>query len=103
VPHISFVVENLGPRAGTDVAQVYLTHAPRRTQQRLLGWSRVDLASGESRRVTVAIDPRMLADWDSGAHGWRIDAGLYDIALGASAVELTPAGSLKMAAAKLKP
>jgi beta-glucosidase len=103
VPHISFVVENVGPRAGTDVAQVYLTHAPRRTQQRLLGWSRVDLASGESRRVTVAIDPRLLADWDSGAHGWRIDAGLYDIALGASAVELTPAGSLKMAAAKLKP
>jgi beta-glucosidase len=57
------------------VAQVYLTHAPSRNQQRLLGWLRVDLASGESRRVTVAIDKRLLADWDSAAHGWRVSAG----------------------------
>jgi len=102
-PRISFIIENVGARAGADVAQVYLTHSPHRTQQRLLGWSRVELASGESRRVSVAIDPRLLADWDSAARGWRVDAGLYGIALGASGGDLTLVSSLKMSGAKLRP
>jgi beta-glucosidase len=102
-PQASFVVENLGRRGGTEVAQLYLTRAPHRTQRRLLGWARVELAAGERREVRVRIDPRLLADWDPAAHGWRIDAGAYLIAVGESAADPGVTGSLVMTAARLRP
>ncbi len=102
-PRASFVVENIGTRTGTDVPQLYLKRAPHRTQQRLLGWTRVELGAGESRRVSVSVDPRLLADWDPIVHGWRVDPGTYRLALGESASDLSLAGSLSMAAATLQP
>jgi beta-glucosidase len=103
VPRASFLVENIGSRTGTDVPQLYLTRAPHRTQERLLGWSRVELAAGERRRVSVDVDPRLLADWDVAAHRWRVDPGTYDIAVGESASDLLVSGSLSLAAATLPP
>ena len=63
--------------AGTDTPQLYLTAGPKRTQQRLLGWSKVALKPGEARMVTVTAPARMLANWDIAAHGWRLDGGGY--------------------------
>ena len=102
-PRVSVVVENTGARAGADVVQLYLKHAPHRTQQRLLGWSRVELAPGESRRVTIAIDPRLLADWDVAAHAWRVDGGTYALGIGSSASDLSLDASLQLAARRIKP
>jgi beta-glucosidase len=55
---------------------------------RLLGFKRVELKPGESRRVTVTADPRLLARFDAGADQWRISNGTYRVALGKSAEEL---------------
>jgi beta-glucosidase len=82
---VSFAVTNTGARAGTEVAQVYLEAAPGRTQRRLVGWARVELAAGETRRVTVAAEPRLLADWDTAAHGFRIAGGEYRLFVGPDA------------------
>jgi beta-glucosidase len=60
----TFTVTNTGERAGADVAQLYLTE-PR---MRLLGFERVELAAGESRRVTIAAEPKVLAFFDAGPH-----------------------------------
>jgi Fibronectin type III-like domain/Carbonic anhydrase len=57
----TFTVTNAGKRAGADVAQVYLTDAPGERRMRLLGFERVELTPGASRRVTVTADPRLLA------------------------------------------
>jgi beta-glucosidase len=102
-PRASFLVENIGTRAGTDIPQLYLTHSPHRTQQRLLGWSHIELAAGESRRVSLGVDPRLLADWDPAGHGWRVDPGAYRIAAGESANDLTIEAILTMTAAALPP
>ena len=67
----SFTVANTGAVAGADVPQVYLMAEPHRTQQRLVGFARVDLQPGETRRVTVTVDPRLLANWDSAGHDWE--------------------------------
>ena len=77
------IVTNTGGRAGTDIVQLYLVQ-PRR----LLGWSRVTLAPGESRRVAIAADPRLLSDWDTPARRWRRRTGPAELAIGADA--LTP-------------
>jgi beta-glucosidase len=96
-------VQNTGAVAGADVPQVYLLAEPHRSQQRLIGFSRVALNPGESKAVEVSVDPRLLADWDEAGHNWRIDGGDYKIAVGASATDLSLSGALKASAATLKP
>jgi len=102
-PKISFTVQNTGAVAGADVPQVYLLAEPHRAQQRLIGFSRVALNPGESKTVEVSVDPRLLADWDEAGHHWRVDAGDYKVAVGASASDLSLNGALKVSAATLKP
>jgi beta-glucosidase len=82
----SFTVVNTGDRSGGDVPQLYLTAAPGGQMLRLLGFERVELKPGESRRVTIQADPRLLARYDGGAGSWRIEPGGYAVAVGASAV-----------------
>jgi beta-glucosidase len=43
------------------------------------------LRPGETLRVSVDVDPRLLADFDVETGGWVVAAGRYDIAVGASA------------------
>ncbi len=98
-----FLVTNVSNVAGTDTPQVYLTAAPKRTQQRLIGWSKITLQPGEAEYVTVTAPARMLANWDAGAHGWRVDGGAYKVAVGPDAETVALEGSAKVAVAKLKP
>ncbi len=99
----SFTVTNTGARPATDTPQLYLTAGPSRTQQRLIGWSKVDLKPGESRAVTVTASDRMLANWDVKSHGWRLDGGTYKVAVGSDAFALTLKGTAQITAATLKP
>jgi beta-glucosidase len=84
----SFTVTNTGTRAGADVPQLYLTEAAGDRRMRLLGFERVELQPGESKRVTVQADPRLLARYDAAAGQWRIAAGHHTVALGKSSGEL---------------
>jgi beta-glucosidase len=81
----SVTVTNTGMHEGADVPQLYLTDAPGEPRLRLLGFERIELAPGASRRVTITADPRLLARFDGAAGQWRITAGAYRVALGRSA------------------
>ena len=45
----------------------------------------VDLEAGDSRRVTLTADPRLLARFDGAAGQWHIAEGTYKVALGKNA------------------
>jgi len=94
----SFTVTNSGERAGADVPQVYLTGAPDGKRTRLLGFERVELRPGESRRVTVTAEPRLLARFDGGAGQWRIAGGTHTVVLGRSAGDPVLTGEADVAA-----
>ena len=100
---VSFDVKNVGARAGKDVPQVYV--APKaggwEAPKRLAGFKKVSLAPGASQRVTLTVDPRLLAVWDGKAHGWSIAAGQYDIALGSSSRALSSTAQVTLAARSL--
>jgi beta-glucosidase len=87
----TFTVTNTGDRAGADVPQLYLTEAAGDRRMRLLGFERVELRPGESRKVTLTADPRLVARFDSRASQWRITEGTYAVAVGKAAdtLELT--------------
>ncbi len=99
----SFDIRNSGDRAGADVPQLYLTARSGAPLMRLLGWSRVELAPGETRRLSVTADPRLLADFDLAIPGWRIEAGRYEVALGPSSADLRLCGGAVLSARTLRP
>jgi beta-glucosidase len=92
----SFTVTNTGKREGADVPQLYLINAPDEKRMRLLGFERVQLRPGESRRVRLIVDPRLLARFDAVANRWSILAGNYQVALGKAANDFVLEGSVSL-------
>jgi beta-glucosidase len=93
----SFNVQNTGRRAGADVPQLYLTEAAGERRMRLLGFERVELEPGESRRVRIEADPRLLARFDGKGGSWAIAEGTHHVAVGRTANDLVLKGSTKLA------
>lgn len=92
----SFTVKNDGKRGGATVGQLYLVSRNGEAKRRLVGFQRVELAPGESKSLSVTIDPRLLADWKG--DGWTLVGGTYGFALGQSAEDLAPPVLVRMAA-----
>jgi beta-glucosidase len=87
---VSFTVTNTGKRAGAEIAQVYvsLPAAAEEPPKRLVGWSKPKLAPGESRDVTVDIDPQYLQVFDEHLNAFKQVPGLYVFAVGGSSQDL---------------
>ena len=86
---VSFAVKNTGKRAGTEIAEVYATlpEAAGEPFKRLVGWQRIELAPGESKTVTVAVDPRVMSIFDEQNNAWSLLPGAYKIFAGPSSSE----------------
>jgi len=100
---VSFDVANTGKVEGKDAPQVYLTGAAGKPLQRLIGFDKLALKPGETRRVTLTADPRLLASFDAKGHRWVVTGGDYQVAVGASATDLALKGGAKVKARTLKP
>jgi beta-glucosidase len=87
---VSFEVKNTGKRAGAEVAQVYATlpEAAGEPFKRLVGWQRIELAPGESKTVTVEIDPMYLSIFDEAKEGWTLVPGDCTLLVGGSSQNL---------------
>ncbi len=99
---VRFAVTNSGGRAGAEVAQVYLG-LPASTGEppkRLVGWAKVELEPGETREVTVTLDPnaasRPLSYWNVTTNGWQIASGDCLVYVGASSRDIRLTGALPM-------
>jgi len=92
VVQASVTVRNAGKRAGDEVVQLYLEPlAPSRPRARkeLHGIERVTLAPGESRRVTFTVKPaRDLTIYDEAKPGYAVDAGRFEVQIGASSADI---------------
>jgi len=100
---VSFDVTNRGSFAGAAVPQVYLTRMAGESTERLIGFSRIMLAVGQTGRVSVTVDPRLLANFDTGTHSWRIAPGTYEITVGRSASEPEMSQSVQLDGASIRP
>jgi beta-glucosidase len=98
---VSLDVHNTGTRQGKTVAQVYVK--PPIGPSRLIGWSKVDLAPGETKHVTLTADPRLLAMFDSDANLWRIAAGDYTVRLGGSVSDVSATAVAHVNESTVKP
>jgi beta-glucosidase len=90
---VSLDVTNTGDRAGAEVVQVYVadTHSSvPRPPKELKGFAKVRLEPGETRRVTVELDRRSFAYYDTDRSGWEVAPGTFGVLVGRSsaAIEL---------------
>jgi beta-glucosidase len=87
---VSFTLENTGRRTGEEIAEVYagLPAAAGEPPKRLVGWSKVPLNAGESKEVSVKIDPLYLKIYDEASDSWKLVPGTYDFMVGGSSRNL---------------
>jgi beta-glucosidase len=69
-PAVTVTVTNTGTRVSREVVQVYFAPAAADEAVRLVGWRGVEVAPGESVRLTVATDARLWRKWDTAAGRW---------------------------------
>ena len=105
-PRVQFTVTNTGTRTGTEVAQVYVgrlpTSAPTPVKQ-LAGVARVTLRPGQSKRVTVDLDPRSLAYWDTTSQRWITPGGNVSVLVGSSSRDIRLSGEIQVASSSTGP
>jgi alpha-L-rhamnosidase len=86
---LSFGIVNDSPRAGYDVAQLYLRcpAAAAEPPVQLKGFQRVRLKAGERRDVTFTLTAADLAAWNDPG-GWTVHPGRYEVLIGASSADV---------------
>jgi beta-glucosidase len=96
---VAYTITNTGSRRGAEASQVYLTLPPDSGEpsKRLVGFEKVNLRPGQSRRVTVSIDeaapnhplsyfePDSNETWADGV--WLTPSGRYTVHVGTSSAD----------------
>ncbi|WP_269928924.1 glycoside hydrolase family 3 C-terminal domain-containing protein [Kocuria massiliensis] len=88
---VSVDVTNVGPRDGREVVQVYVGRdesAVDRSPRELKAFSSVEIASGQTRRVTLTVDRSDLAYWDIRVDRFVVEEGTYRVEVGASSRDI---------------
>lgn len=102
---VRVTLTNTGARPGAEVVQVYLGDPEAsvdRPVRELVGFAKVRLAPGESRRVEVVLDERAFAFWDTGAGdgsnegGWVVEPGAFRVEVGASSRDIRLATEIRL-------
>lgn len=89
---VSFDVTNTGQREGADVAQLYVGDPSAkidRPVKELKGYEKIRLEPGKTQHVTLALNHRSLAYWDTASNNWKVDPGKFVVYVGDSS-EHTP-------------
>jgi beta-glucosidase len=100
--HVSFTLTNTGARAGAEIGQVYLglPDSTGELPKRLVGWAKVELEPGETREVSVGLDPNAashpLSSWNVDTNGWEVAHGDYMVYVGASSWDIRLTGLLRV-------
>ena len=89
-PSVAFTITNTGNRAGAEIAEVYaaLPAVAAEPPKRLVGWSKVKLNGGESKEVSVDVDPKFLSIFNVQQNGWQLLPGDYTFLVGGSSQDL---------------
>ena len=89
---LSLDITNAGGRAGDEVVQVYARRAapadPQLPRLQLCAIQRVTVLQGRSTTVEFAIPASTLRHWDTQAKAYAVDAGDYELRIGASSADI---------------
>ena len=83
---VTFTLSNTGKRAGAEISQVYvsLPASANEPPRRLVGWAKTSLAAGESRKLTLKLEPKFLSIFNVAKDDWELLNGDYKVFVGGS-------------------
>jgi beta-glucosidase len=84
---VAATVRNVGPRPGTDVVQVYATRTGSSRPERLVGFSRLGIGTGDAVTAEIGVPISTLAERDTGRHAMVVRPGAYRIRVARDAVD----------------
>ena len=96
---VSFAVSNTGKRAGAEVAELYVGQqnpTVARPIKELKGFKKVFLQPGESRRITLELDQRAFAYFNTTTERWDALADTYNILIGTSSQDIRLKGQFTL-------
>jgi len=102
---VRFSVKNAGSRAGAEVAQVYLglPASAGEPPKRLVAWEKVQLDPGQSRTVTVSLEPQFMSIFNVEKDAWDLLPGDYLVFAGGSSRHTPLTATLHISAESNKP
>lgn len=88
---VYFSVKNTGKKAGAEVVQLYVAPiAPKveRPAKELKAFTKITLQPGKSEKITLTLTHQDFAYFDSKKHDFTVNAGDYEILVGASCEDI---------------
>ena len=88
---VTLTVTNTGSCAGAEVVQLYVAKPDAkifRPAKELKGFTKVYLAAGESKTVTIPLDDKAFRYWNVATHRWEVEGGSYQLLAGASSADI---------------
>lgn len=88
---ITVSITNTGKRIGSEIVQLYISDLksslPRPIKE-LKGFSKIQLAPGETQEVTFLIDKQALSFFNDSRHEWVAEPGKFEAQIAASATDI---------------
>ena len=88
---VSFKVKNTGSVAGSEIAQLYVGDKEStvfRPVKELKGFAKVTLNPGEEKEVSLKLDRRAFAFFNTITNDWCVESGEFEICVGASSADI---------------
>ena len=96
---VGCTITNTGDRRGSEIVQVYVgdrVAGVARPPRELKAFAKVDLEPGRSEQVQVVLSLRDFSYWSTRRHGWHLEAGEFDISVGASSRDLRLSDTVRL-------
>ena len=96
---VSVDITNTGNVAGKEIIQLYIrdnTRACRRPDKELKGYEKVALEPGETKTVTMMLDYRSFAWYNTDLKDWYAASGKYDVMVGTSSRQICLSASVQI-------
>jgi beta-glucosidase len=96
---VQLTVTNSGKLAGAEVVQLYVHDqqaSVKRPEKELKGFEKVFLQPGESKTVTLALNPEAFQYYSEAQKKWALEPGKFDVLVGSSSRDIRLKGSLTL-------
>ena len=96
---VTFTVKNTGGVDGAEIAQLYVKDEKStifRPEKELKGFQKVFLKAGEETEITLTLDKRSFAFYNTAIHDWCVESGSFEILIGASSRDIRLSAKVKV-------
>ena len=100
---VTLKVKNTGAVVGKEIVQLYVRDVEStvfRPDKELKGFEKVELQPGEEAPVSIQLDRRAFAFYNTEMSDWWVESGIFDILVGASAQDIRLRASVEMASSQ---